>query len=79
MTTRPLHPGIRPAGRGLDCVIDRSADQAQARGPGDEAVEVFAELIEAVRRQDFRTATRCRRRLYALGWSVIQAATGGGR
>jgi len=56
--------------------MDRLAERTQAEAPDDPAVATFAAMVAAIARRDFRGATRHRKELYRLGYSVISRAGG---
>jgi hypothetical protein len=70
-------PGLHHVSAGLDAVMARLAERTQAEAPDDPAVAAFAEMVAAIHRGDFQSATRHRRRLNTLGFNVLVRAGGG--
>ena len=61
-------PGLKPPGA-ADVRRPYSTPRPAEASP-DPAVEVFAELVEARRRNDYRLASQLVRRLRTLDWGV---------
>jgi hypothetical protein len=57
--------------------LTSAAEQVKSSPVDLEAVEAFRTLVEALGRKDYRAATSARRRLYALGYSVVPRGQGG--